>query len=101
MASDFLDDSLGGLLSSGKEGGDFDSGESIPKCLDRGSRDLLALGVALDSHNSERPPVPHYGQNGPRAALGRSWQADVGEAGDECAFRGDILQLDHVLRKKD
>jgi hypothetical protein len=99
MASDSFDDSLDGLLSPSQDDEDFDPGDLIPKYLDRGGRDLLALGAALKAHSGELEGIPLDGENGLRAEITRSWQTDVGEAEDECAFRGDILQLDHILQR--
>lgn len=99
MASDFFGDSLDGLLSSAQDDEDFDPSDLIPKCLDRRIRDLLALSVALNAHNGQRVEVRHSGENGSRAEFARPWQAGAGEAGDECALRGDILQLDHILHR--
>ena len=96
MASDFFDDSLGGLLSSGQDDEEFDPGDLIPKCLDRRGRDLLALGAALNAHNGESGHV-HHGENGLLTEIGHFRQADADSAGDERTFPGDILQLDHIL----
>jgi hypothetical protein len=98
MASDSFDDSLDGLLFPSQDDEDFDPGDLIPKDLDRGGRDLLALGAALKAHSGELDGLLD-GENELRAEITRSWQTDVGEAEDECAFRGDILQLDHILHR--
>lgn len=99
MASDFFGDSLDGLLSSAQDDEDFDPSDLIPKCLDRRIRDLLALSAALNALTGQRGEVPSYRGKGLRTEVARSWQADAGEPGDECALRGDILQLDHILHR--
>ena len=101
MASDFFGDSLDGLLSSAQDDEDFDPTDLIPKCLDRRIRDLLALSAALNAHNGQRVEVRHCGENGSRAEFARFRQADAGEAEGECAFRGDILQLNHILQSEE
>jgi hypothetical protein len=98
MASDSFGDSLDGLLSSAQDDEDFDPSGLIPKYLDNGARDLLALAAALNAHNGQRVEVRHCGKDGSRAEFARSREADAGEAEDECAFRGDILQLNHILQ---
>ena len=52
MASDFFGDSLDGLLSSAQDDEDFDPSDLIPKYLDRGARDLLALSAALNARTA-------------------------------------------------
>ena len=101
MASDFFGDSLDGLLSSAQDDEDFDPSDLIPKYLDRGARDLLALSAALNARNGQRVEARHCGENGSRAEFARFRQADAGEAEDECAFRGDILQLNHILQSEE
>ena len=103
MASDFFDDSLDDLLSPGQDDDDFDPGELIPKHLDRGRRDLLALGAALNAPNHGGGHVRHGGEGGARQAPlvvlahAEMLREGDGEAGDEQAFRSDILQLEHIL----
>ncbi len=97
MASDFFDDSLDDLLSPGQDDDDFDPGELIPKHLDRGRRDLLALGAALNARNHGGGHVRHDGGDGLRKEVEHFQQTGAGEASDEQAFRSDILQLEHIL----
>jgi hypothetical protein len=106
MASDFFGDSLDGLLSSAQDDEDFDPSDLIPKYLDHGARDLLALSAALNARNGQRVEARHCGENGSRAEFARFRQADAGEADageaeDECAIRGDILQLNHILQSEE
>lgn len=97
MTSDFFDDSLDGLLSLGQDDEDFDPGNLVPKYLDPGGRDLLALSAALNAHKRERVDIQHHCEDALREEAIRSWQSNVDMVEDDQSLCSDILQLEHIL----